>query len=68
VLRQVYIEPTPTGDGGGDLVTEHPALTRRPSLSLITVLGTGAAAMIWLGVYPRPLIEVIEAASRALMS
>jgi len=24
--------------------------------------------MIWLGVYPRPLIEVIEAASRALMS
>ena len=68
VLRHVYIEPTPTGDGGGDLVTEHPALTRRPSLSLITVLGTGAAAMIWLGVYPRPLIEVIEAASRALMS
>ena len=67
VLRQVYIEPTPAGDDGGDLLTEHPALTRRPSLSLITVLGTGAAAMIWLGVYPRPLIEAIEAASRALV-
>jgi NADH:ubiquinone oxidoreductase subunit 4 (subunit M) len=35
---------------------------------MITVMGTGAAAMVFLGVYPRPLIEVIEAASRALMS
>jgi NADH:ubiquinone oxidoreductase subunit 4 (subunit M) len=34
----------------------------------LTVLGVGTAAMIWLGVYPRPLIDVIEAASRALVS
>ena len=68
VLRQVYIEPIPAGDNGGDLLSEHPALSKRPSLPLITVMGTGVAAMVFLGVYPRPLIEVIEAASRALMS
>jgi len=68
VLRQIYIEPAPAGDGGGDLLEEHPDLTKWPSYPLLTVLGAGTAAMIWLGVYPRPLIEAIEAASRALMS
>jgi len=68
VLRQIYIEPAPPGENGVAMVDEHPALTRIPSLPLLIVLGTGTAAMIWLGVYPRPLIEVIEAASRALAS
>jgi len=68
VLRQVYIEPAPPGEGGSAMADEHPALNRIPSLPLLTVLGTGAAAMIWLGVYPRPLIEVIEVASRALVT
>jgi len=67
VLRQVYIEPAPAGDNGGDWLEEHPMLTQRPSWTLITVLASGAAAMIWLGVYPKPLIDVIEAASRAIM-
>ena len=67
VLRQVYIEPALPGDGGGDLLEEHPMLTKRPSWSLITVLASGAATMIWLGIYPKPLIDAIEAASRALM-
>jgi NADH-quinone oxidoreductase subunit N len=67
VLRQVYIEPALPGDGGGDLLEEHPMLTKRPSWSLITVLASGTAAMIWLGIYPKPLIDAIEAASRALM-
>jgi len=67
VLRQVYIEPALPGDGGGDLLEEHPMLAKRPSWSLITVLASGAAAMIWLGIYPKPLIDAIEAASRALM-
>ncbi|MAF38783.1 MAG: NADH-quinone oxidoreductase subunit N [Chloroflexi bacterium] len=68
VLRQVYIEPAPLEESGAAMLDEHPALTKIPSLSLLTVLGTGAGAMIWLGVYPRPLIGVIEAASRALLS
>ena len=68
VLRQIYIEPAPLEEDGAAMVDTHPALTRIPSFPLLTVLGTGTAAMIWLGVYPRPLIEVIEAASRALAS
>ena len=67
VMRQIYIEPAIKGDDGGDLLEQHPALTRRPSLPLIVVLGSGSAAMIWLGVYPKHLIEAIEAASRAIM-
>ena len=67
VLRQVYIEPAPAGDGGGDLLEEHPALARRPSVTLLAVLGSGLAGILWLGVYPKPLIDAIEAASRAVM-
>jgi NADH-quinone oxidoreductase subunit N len=66
VLRQVYIEPVPNADGG-DMLAEFPELTRRPSLTLLTVLASGVAAILWLGVYPRPLMEAIEAASRAVM-
>ena len=67
VLRQVYIEPAPEGTDGGDLLEEHPALAKRPSLTLLAVLGSGLAGILWLGVYPKPLIDVIEAASRAVM-
>ncbi|MDA0263998.1 MAG: NADH-quinone oxidoreductase subunit N [Chloroflexi bacterium] len=67
VLRQIYIEPAPTVEGGGSLLQEYPALTKWPSWSLLSVLGTGMAALIWLGVYPKPLIDAIEAASRAVM-
>ena len=62
ILRQVYIEPAPE-----DLTQEFPALTKRPSLPMLAVLGPGLVAILWLGVYPRPLIQAIEAASRALM-
>ncbi|MDA1127195.1 MAG: NADH-quinone oxidoreductase subunit N [Chloroflexi bacterium] len=68
ILRQVYIEPTPASDGGGDLLEDYPALTKRTSLTLLTVLGSGMAGIIWLGIYPKPLIDAIEAASRAVMS
>jgi NADH-quinone oxidoreductase subunit N len=67
ILRQVYIEPTPAGDSGGDFLEEHPALARRPSLPLLTVLASGLGGIIWLGIYPKPLIDAIEAASRAVM-
>ncbi len=67
VIRYIYIEPALTGENGEDLLEEYPALTKRPSFTLITVLGTGSAAMIWLGVYPKPLIDAIESASRAIV-
>ena len=66
-LMKIGIEPTPPGDGGGGLLDEHTALTRRPSLPLLTVLGSGLVGILWLGVYPKPLIDAIEAASRAVM-
>ena len=67
VIRYIYIEPALNGEYGEDLLEEYPALTKRPSFTLITVLGTGSAAMIWLGVYPKPLIDAIESASRAIV-
>ena len=67
VLRQVYIEATPVGESGGDFVEEYPALNKSPSLPIVVVLASGAGAMIWLGIYPRPLIEIIQAASEAVM-
>lgn len=67
IIRQMYIEPAPAADDGGDLLQAYPALTQRPSLTLLTVLGSGMAAIIWLGVYPKPLIDTIEAASRAIL-
>ena len=67
VLRQVYIEPVPVGETGVDIAEEHPALRVRPSLPIVTVLALGSGAMIWLGIYPRPLIEVIQAASDAVI-
>ena len=36
--------------------------------SLLAVLAFGAGAIIWLGIYPKPLIDAIEAASRALLN
>jgi len=67
VLRQVYIEPVPAGEEGGDFVEQNPALSRAPSIPMIAVLTTGSGAMIWLGVYPKPLIDMVESASRALI-
>ena len=34
---------------------------------IVAVLASGAGGMIWLGIYPRPLIEAIRAASAAVM-
>ena len=67
VLRQVYIEPVPVGETGVDIAEENPALRVRPSLPIVMVLASGAGAMIWLGIYPRPLIDVIRAASDAVI-
>jgi hypothetical protein len=45
----------------------YPALGRRPSVTILTVLGAGLLAVFWIGIYPSPLINTIEAASRAIM-
>ena len=52
---------------GARLLEAYPALGRRPSVTIIAVLGVGLAAVFWLGVYPAPLLETIDAASRAIL-
>ena len=59
-------EPAPRY--GATLFETFPALGRRPSLTILAVLGAGLLAVFWIGVYPAPLIDTIEAASRAIMS
>ena len=53
---------------GAAMFEAYPALGRRPSITILAVLGAGLLAVFWIGIYPAPLIDTIEAASRALMS
>ena len=56
ILRQIYIEPA-----------EDRAPMRIPR-STLGVLGILLAAMVFLGVYPAPLLDVIQHASDAILS
>ena len=51
-----------------ELFDAYPALGRRPTLTILEVLGAGLLAVFWIGVYPAPLIDTIEAASQAILS
>ena len=57
----------PTRKYGATLFETFPALGRRPSVTILAVLGVGLLAVFWIGVYPSPLIDTIDAASRALL-
>ena len=59
--------PEPARRYGAALIETYPALGRRPSITILTVLGAGLLAVFWIGIYPAPLIDTIEAASRAIM-
>ncbi len=71
VIRQMYIQPpaeseeTPSGEESEGF----PALARAKTISapLMFVLAVGLAATFWIGVYPAPLLDTIEAASRAIL-
>ena len=52
---------------GAALFEVFPALGRRPSVTLIAVLGIGLLAVFWIGIYPAPLLDTIDAASRAIL-
>ena len=43
------------------------SLAANPSILLLGVLVIALAAVFWIGVYPSPLLEPIEAASRAIL-
>ena len=52
---------------GEALFESYPALGRRPSVTILAVLGAGLLAVFWIGIYPAPLMDTIDAASRALL-
>ena len=54
VLRVMYIQPA------------EPAPLRRPSVLLMVTMGLGVLVVTWLGVYPAPLLGLIEAAGAAI--
>ncbi len=73
VIRQMYIEPAPPpAEHVESAASEEdsaatPALMRFPSLPLAAVIGLSFLAVVWIGVYPAPLLEAVEAASRAIL-
>jgi formate hydrogenlyase subunit 3/multisubunit Na+/H+ antiporter MnhD subunit len=60
----------PVGSGEAD-ASPPPAdgtgLAKAPSVLMLAVLVVGLAAVFWIGVYPSPLLEAIEAASQAIL-
>jgi NADH-quinone oxidoreductase subunit N len=83
VIRQMYIQPVPgaTGEpavgahppGGshgealGAPASAHPSAMPSPGWPLLLALGLGLLGVFWLGLYPAPLLELIEGASRAIL-
>ena len=81
VIRQMYIEPavawpenpgevtqaTPEVSGAVVSDTSQQELALSPSVLMLAVLSVGVLGVIGVGVYPDPLLELIEAASRAIL-
>ena len=69
VIRQMYIEPKPDTSGEEQETREDGQiimLARKPSLLLTGVLAVMVLGTIFVGVYPFPIVEAIEAATSAL--
>tara|TARA_B110000014_G_scaffold166692_1_gene118003 strand:+ start:244 stop:1767 length:1524 start_codon:yes stop_codon:yes gene_type:complete len=73
IVRQMYIEKSDVESiepGAIDTSGEAPTLSTslvKPSKMTISVLLISLIAVVWLGVYPAPLLDVIEIASQALV-
>jgi NADH-quinone oxidoreductase subunit N len=74
VIRQMYIQPALAAsetaavhEPAEALPPERATLPASPSALLLTVMALGLLAVLWLGVYPAPLLDVVEAASRAIL-
>lgn len=73
VIRQMYMLPAlaapEVADGhepeGATPEQAEPALS--PSWLMLTVLSLGLLGVIWVGVYPAPLVDIIESASQAIL-
>ena len=73
VIRQMYIQPALAASEA--VAGRHPAepaaggapALERPSALILTVLVLGLLAVLALGVYPAPLLDLIDASSRAIL-
>ena len=75
VIRQMYIHPA--GGVGPDYIEEdHSAeeavdgqdtLALSPSALMLGVLIVSLLGVVWVGVYPAPLVDLIDAASHAIL-
>ncbi len=69
VIRQMYIEPKPdSADEEQEMGEDGQAimLYQKPSMLLLGVLAAMVLGTIFVGVYPFPIVEAIEAATQAL--
>ena len=72
VIRVMYIESIPVRTEGAtdtEEISSHSIKQiPRPSIPLLTVIGISLVAVVWLGVYPGPLLEGVELASQAILT
>jgi NADH-quinone oxidoreductase subunit N len=55
------------GEALGAPVSAHPSAMPAPGWLLLLALGLGLLGVFWVGLYPAPLLEFIEGASRAIL-
>ena len=69
VIRQMYIEPPPEYAAAGvEGINSGSSQLLSPSLLMMGVLAVGLLAVVFVGVYPAPLLDLIDAASQAILT
>lgn len=66
VIRQMYIEPGQTDEPASTVIPANASGFSPPAL-LLGVMAVGLLAVVLIGVYPAPLLDLIAAASQAIL-
>ncbi len=75
VIRQMYIHPAAglgpdhigEDDAAGEAAAGQETLALSPSALMLGVLLVSLLGVVWVGVYPAPLVDLIDAASHAIL-
>ena len=75
VVRQMYIEPSPewAKEPANDVATKGIQKTmdrieHKPTLLITTVLTVLVLGVVFVGIYPSPILDMIKSASQALLT
>ena len=75
VVRQMYIEPSPewAKEPTSDVATKGTQKTmdsieHKPTLLITTVLAVLVLSVVFVGIYPSPILDMIKSASQALLT